>query len=142
MHFSNTVVIARPVHHVFGYVSDLEHLPEWNYAISETRKTSDGPIGPGTTYRQLRTIPRPSEETLRITEFEPDQRFAVAGRLGPLSGTLEYRFEPWGSATRLTNTADLTAGGIARLAEPLATSRVRDAVAANLETLKQLLESR
>ena len=42
--------------------------------------------------------------------------------------------------TRLTNQADLEPHGIMRLAAPIASGRVRSAVAANLETLKQLLE--
>jgi len=43
--------------------------------------------------------------------------------------------------TRLTNTADLSGRGPLRLLVPLASSRVRDAVAANLDKLRGLLES-
>jgi uncharacterized protein YndB with AHSA1/START domain len=41
--FENTVLIARPIEDVFGFLSDLENIPKWNYAIVETRKISEGP---------------------------------------------------------------------------------------------------
>jgi carbon monoxide dehydrogenase subunit G len=140
MEFSNAITIERPPHDVFAFVSDLENVPKWNYAIAETRKASEGPVTVGTTYRQVRSLPNRSEETLRVTEFEPDRRFAFEGGLGPFEGTLTYELEEIGGSTRLTNKADLEARGIAKLAAPIASGRVRGAVAENLETLKQLLE--
>ena len=140
MEFSNTVVIERSRHDVFEFVSNLENVPKWNYAIVATRKTSDGPVRVGTTYRQIRSVPRRSEESLEITELEPDRIFAVHGGLGPFQATLTYEFEDVAGMTRLTNGADLEASGIMKLAAPIASSRIREAVAANLEALKQLLE--
>ena len=142
MHFTNEIVIERPVHDVFEYVSNLENVPEWNYAIVETRKLSDGPVAIGANYRQVRSRPSRGEETLVVTSYEVDRRFAIQGDLGPFSGTLIYEFEEADGATRLMNTADLEANGLARLAAPLAAGRIRDAVATNLGALKSLLEGR
>jgi carbon monoxide dehydrogenase subunit G len=138
--FSNTILIERSPHDVFEFLSDLENVPKWNYAILETRKTSDGPVGIGTTFLQVRSVPARSEESLRVTEFEPDRRFAIRGGLGPFEATLTYELEDVGGWTRLTNSADLEAKGIAKLAAPIASTRIREAVAANLGALKQLLE--
>ena len=91
MDFANAVTIERPVHDVFAFVADPVNVPKWNYAIVETRKTSDGPVGVGTTYRQTRSLPTRSEETIRITELVPDRRFALRGDLGPFAGTLSYQ---------------------------------------------------
>lgn len=140
MKFSNTITIDRPVRDVFAFVANLENVPRWNHAIVETRKRSDGPAGVGTTYRQIRSLPRRSEGSLEVTELEADRRFAVHGQLGPFAGTLTYAFEEIAGATRLTNTADLDVHGVLRLATPLVSGRARDAVAANLEALKTLLE--
>jgi hypothetical protein len=140
MQFSNAITIARSPHEVFEFISDLENVPKWNYAIVETRKASEGPVAVGTTYRQVRSLPTRSEETLRVTEFEPDRRFAFEGDLGPFKGTLTYELEGIGGRTRLTNNADLQPLGIAKLAAPVAAGRVRGAVAENLEALRQLLE--
>ena len=140
MEFTNVITIERAPHDVFEFVSNLEHVPKWNYAIVETRKASEGPVSVGTRYQQVRSLPSRSEETLEVTEFEPDRRFAFEGGLGPFEATLTYEFEGIGGGTRLTNTADLEARGIAKLAAPIASGRIRGAVAENLEALKRLLE--
>ncbi len=142
MHFSNQITIGRPVHEVFEFVADPENIPKWNYAIEETRKTSDGPVAVGTTYRQVRTIPSRSEESLQVTELEPDDRFAIHGGLGPFVGTLTYGFDDVDGSTKLTNTADLEASGLLKLAAPIAVGRIRDAVAQNLGVLKGILEAK
>jgi uncharacterized protein YndB with AHSA1/START domain len=45
--FENTVMIGRPIEEVFAFFSDFENVPKWNYAIVETRKVSEGPVGVG-----------------------------------------------------------------------------------------------
>lgn len=140
MRFENRVTIDRQPHEVFEFLAHFENLPRWNYAIVETQKTSDGPVAVGTTYRQRRSLPSPSEEIFEVTEFEPDRRLAIHGGLGPFEGTLSYELESVGSGTLLTNTADLEAHGVLRFAASLAGGRVRQAVAENLQKLKEILE--
>lgn len=141
MKFTNVVTINRPRAAVFAYLADLENLPRWNYAISETRRLTSGPVGAGMRYRQTRTLPSLSQETLEVTEFEPDRKLSIEGGLGPLHGRVHYLLESEGGSTRLTNTMDLHAAGPLSLVARLGASRVRSAVAANLDTLKQLLEA-
>jgi len=138
--FENTVIIRRPVEDVFAFLADFENVPKWNYAIVETRKVSPGPVGVGTTYRQTRSVPRTSEERFEVTVFEPARRLEVQGRIGPFRAKIGYLLEVTGGGTRLTNAVDLGSSGLLTLVAPLATSRVKRAVAANLDTLKQFLE--
>jgi carbon monoxide dehydrogenase subunit G len=138
--FENTVIIRRPVEDVFAFLADFENVPRWNYAIVETTKVSPGPVGVGTTYRQTRSVPRRSEEGFEVTVFEPASRFEVQGQLGPFTARVSYLLEPTGGGTRLTNAVDLGSSGLLMLVAPLASSRVKRAVAANLDVLKQLLE--
>jgi uncharacterized protein YndB with AHSA1/START domain len=140
--FENTVTIRRAVEDVFAFLADFENIPTWNYAIVETKKTSPGPVGVGTTYRQLRSVPSRSEEGFQVTAFEPSSRLEVHGDIGPFTATISYLLAPTDHGTRLTNVVDLeSASGVLRLVAPLAASRVKTAVAANLDTLKRLLET-
>jgi uncharacterized membrane protein len=139
--FVTSVDVERPIEDVFAYLADFENIPEWNYAIAETKKNSDGPVGVGTTYRQVRTLPRPSEESFEITVYEPDRSLAIRGTLGPFDGELEYHLEPIGRGTRVTNEVELRPRGILGVVGQLAGSRVKEAVAANLGELKRILES-
>ena len=139
--FTNTVTIDRPARDVFAFLADLENVPRWNYAISETRKMTPGDTGVGTTYEQTRSIPAPSREQLTITEFEPDRHIAVVGTLARFPARLEYTMEEREGGTWLSNSVDLQLTGAVRLLGGIAVGRIRSAVAENLDTLKQLLEA-
>jgi Polyketide cyclase / dehydrase and lipid transport len=140
--FENTVMIRRPVQDVFAFLADFENIPTWNYAIVETKKTSPGPVGPGSTYRQIRSVPRRSEEGFEVTVFEPTSRLEIHGDIGPFTATIGYLLASEGNGTSLTNVVDLEPpAGPLRLLAPLATSRVKTAVAANLDKLRQILET-
>jgi hypothetical protein len=140
--FQNTVTIARPADEVFAFLADLGNIPQWNYAIERTVPTSPGPPGVGATYRQTRTIPHCSEETLQITAFEPPSRLTVNGQLGPFQATTSYLLQPVTGGTQLTNDIELDPiSALLRPARPLVVPRIRRAVAGNLSALKQLLET-
>lgn len=141
MRFSDTIEIKRPPAEVFDYLATPENIPEWNHAIGDAERSPSGPIGIGTRIRQRRTLPRPTEEQLEITELRPGSRLVLAGDVGPLHGTISYVLRPTSDGTRLTNDAELDASGPLRLAAPLFAGRVRAAVADNLATLKGILES-
>ena len=135
--FENTVMIARPIEEVFAFLSDLENIPKWNYAIVETRKISEGPVGVGTTYHQVRSVPSRSEERLETTTYSPPRQLEIRGQLGPFASRLVYALDATGEGTRVTNTVELELGGPGRLLGRVAVPRVREAVAANLRKLKE-----
>lgn len=112
------------------------------YAIAETRKVGDGPVGVGSRYRQIRTVPDRAEEYFEVTEFEPQRRLAIHGDIGPFSGDISYLLEDTPTGTALTNTSTLHARGAKGLLAPLLTRQVSSAVAAKLDVLRQLLERR
>jgi uncharacterized protein YndB with AHSA1/START domain len=138
--FSNTVEIARSPAIVFAYLADLEHVPEWNWAIVSTRKVSPGGAGVGTRYEQRRSVPRPAVEMLEVTELESDRRIQVVGDLGPFKARLTYELSPIRGGTRLTNTVDLEPRGPLGAVAGLFSGSVRGAVAENLQVLKSVLE--
>jgi len=140
MRFTNTITIERSRGDVFEFLARFENVPRWNYAISETRKVSRGPTGVGSRYVQTRTVPALSQETFEVTEFEPGSKLSVQGTLGRFPARLTYVLEPIANGTRLTNAVDLEPSGLLGLIAPLATAKVKSAVAENLSTLKKILE--
>jgi uncharacterized protein YndB with AHSA1/START domain len=140
--FENTVTILRASDDVFAYLADFENVPRWNHSIESTTKTSTGPVGVGSAFRQIRSQPNRSEEGFVVTVFEPGARIAVEGEIGPFHARLDYRLEPVEGGTRLVNGFELEpASAVSKLLAPLARSRVKAAVAENLDTLRRILES-
>lgn len=138
--FENILTIDRSIADVFNYLAAFENVPRWNYAITETRKTSAGPVGVGTTYTQTRSLPQPATEGFEVTEFQPTQRLRIRGQLGSFPAVVSYDLEPAPGGTRLRNTIDLELPGAMRLVSLVVTARVKSAVAANLDVLRRLLE--
>ena len=135
--FENTVTIQRPAGEVFAFLADFENIPKWNYAIEDTTKTSAGTVGVGTRYRQTRSIPRRSTEDFEITVFEPTSRLAIHGQIGPFQATISYVLDAAAGSTRLVNSVELDPSQPKlRLLAPVATPRIKAAVAQNLGKLK------
>ena len=138
--FENTLLIRRPIEDVFAFLADFENLPRWNYAIVKTHKLSQGPVGVGTIYQQVRSVPSRSEERFEVTAYNPPRQLQIQGRLGPFPSRLAYALDVVPEGTRITNAVELELRGPGRLLGRVAVPRVRDAVAANLQKLKDLLE--
>ena len=141
INFTNVTTIDRPSNEVYAYLSDLEHTPEWNWAISETRKATPGPIAVGSRYQQTRTVPEPATEDLEITGLSQDQWIEIAGTLARFPARLSYRLSERGGATEVTNTVSLDVRGALGLIAPIVAPRIKRAVADNLDDLKQRLEA-
>ncbi len=137
LEFENTIRIDRPIDEVFAFLSDFENIPKWNYYVLEVRQLSDGPIGIGTTYHQVR---KTDEQDFRITEFEPNRAVAVK-TLPQSSPSFERRFTLYeeGDTTRIRDEWKLDTGRPA-VFEKLTGGRVKSAVAENLAKLRELLE--
>jgi carbon monoxide dehydrogenase subunit G len=138
--FENTVMIRRSIEDVFGFLSDFENVPTWNYAISETHKVSQDPVGVGAIYQQVCSVPSRSEERFEVSAYNPPRHLEIQGQLGPFPSRLSYALDAVPEGTRVTNSVELELRGPGRLLGRVAVPRIRDAVAANLRKLKELLE--
>jgi hypothetical protein len=136
MHFTNTLIIDRPVPETFAFVSNFENIPKWTYFVEETTSESPPGRGAGTIYRQRR---RTDEQHFVVTDFAPARLVAVR-TLPPARGLqMRFTFEPHGGGTRLTDDWTLDTG-LPRWLERIGASRVSSAVRDNLARLKELLE--
>lgn len=136
--FENQVRIARPVGEVFDFVADFENVPKWNYYVRSVTKTSEGPVGMGTIFHQVR---KTDEQSFRITVYDPGCQIRIK-TIPPSQPAFEmtFTFEPDGNGTRLVDAWKLDTGRPALL-ERLGAGRIRSAVKENLDKLKVLLEA-
>jgi uncharacterized protein YndB with AHSA1/START domain len=137
MHFTNTVIIDRPVTDTFAFVSDFENMPKWNYFVQETTSESPPGSGAGTICRQRR---RTDEQRFVVTDFEPDQLVAVRTLPPARDLRMRFTFQPHGGGTRLTDDWTLDTG-LPRWLDRIGATRVSSAVRDNLAKLKELLET-
>ncbi len=76
--------ISASPEEVYAYLSDLEKHPEWSHCM-EIKKTSEGPVGVGTTYKSKgKNFGITANETVEVTEHRPSERFAwqTTGAMG------------------------------------------------------------
>lgn len=135
--FKNTIVIKRPLHEVFDFVSDFENMPKWNYYVTEVNKLSDGPIEEGTTYHQTR---KSDEQQFQISEFNPNERVAIETLPPAPKLNMRFRFEPVENGTQVVDEWQLEADVPAPFTW-FAARKVKSAVSENLRKLKKLLET-
>lgn len=137
-----STVINRPIEEVFSYVTDIDNLPMWSGEIVESRKTSDGPTGEGTTFDLLvKALGRKIENTHEISAYEPNSKFGIKITSGPVLGEAEYSFEPVNGGSKVSVEVEAEAGGFFKLADPLVARTLQRQYEANLATLKDLLEA-
>jgi LSD1 subclass zinc finger protein len=136
----NTVMIRKPIEQVFGFLPTSRTSPGGITPSSRLTRSPRGPVGVGTIYQQVRSVPRRSEERFEVTAHNPPRQLAIRGQLGSFPSRLSYALDAVPEGTRVTNSVELKLRGPGRLLGPVAVPRVRDAVAANLRKLKELLE--
>jgi uncharacterized protein YndB with AHSA1/START domain len=138
-----STVINRPVEEVFAVVMNPENTPKWNSGSIEGNKTSEGPIGVGTTYRSVRTfLGQRIEGETELTEYEPNRSYATKSKSGPVPVESRVTFERVEGGTRVTVTLAGEPGGFFKLAEPLLVKLAKRQFEAALANLKDLMEAR
>jgi uncharacterized membrane protein len=137
--FENSIVINQPVHDTFAFIANFENTPLWNYYVRKVTQLTDGPVGIGTWFHQIR---KTDEQTYRVVELEHERSITIRTTPGSKpSFTARYQFEQVSDQSmQLTNDWQLDLG-INPIIERLAQRRVASAVGENLDKLKELLET-
>jgi hypothetical protein len=104
----STIEIKRPVEAVYGFFLDLERsIARTDPKVDSVVKTSDGPIGPGTTFRiRQPVLGRPRDQVLRVLSLDPDRRIDMEAAFGPVRPRFSLTFEPTTEGTRVSFRGD------------------------------------
>jgi len=112
-----SVRIERPAEVVWDYFTDVSHDPEWNPSAIKARRTSDGPLGVGSTFHVVRKMSGPMD--LEYTEYSRPLRWSLRGTGRGVSFTYSADLTPSGSGTELTSRMNLDPKGVLAVAGPL-----------------------
>ncbi len=135
-----STTIKRPVEEVFAVMSDASRNPQWLSGVSETTKTSDGPIGVGTMWHGVgKFLGRRMESDSVYTEFEPNHKYALKATT-PFPMTLTFTFESVAGGTRVDQVVDAEPGGFFKLAGPLLVAAAKRQFKNDLDNFRDLLE--
>ncbi len=135
------ITINRPVEEVFAFTSNPENEPLWRPELVELEITSEGPIGVGTTLREvMQFLGRRIENTGEITKYEPNKMMAVKSTSGPFPFEMTGTYRPVEGGTELTFEVEAEVGGFFRFAEPLVARMGKRQMETQLANLKDLME--
>ena len=142
MRVEATAEISRPISAVFAFATDVEKLPLWAGPVTEAAKTSDGPIGIGTTStRVTQLLGRRFESDYEVTDFQRDESYAAKTTSGPVPIVETMSFHEDDGATKVLIAGEVDASGFFKLAEPLLSRVMKRQVEHDVTTLKDLLEA-
>jgi uncharacterized protein YndB with AHSA1/START domain len=139
---TSTIVIARPVSEVFEYILNFDtNGPEWATDVESVEKTSDGPVGSGTTFAQVQKVMgKQRHTTLKFVEVDPNRSIKAEAELGPLSPTVTLSVAQAGDGTQVTVSGDANPRGFFKLLSPIASRQGRRMWDTRLSSLKRVLE--
>ena len=138
------ITIQRPIDEVFAYVSDLQNSPQWQKGVVEARRMTDGPLGIGTQFMDVRkyTGSRTLESAIQCTHYELNKKIVFKTISSSWPHEDIYQFESIDGGTRLTNRFELQISGWMAMAGPLIALGLKGEMSANIGNLKARLEKR
>ena len=85
-----TIVVQRPLHEVFAYISEFSRIEEWDPAVARGLRLTEGPLGVGSQFR----IDMKAGFSLRYTvvEWEQDRRLLMTVDSRPFTAREEIFF--------------------------------------------------
>lgn len=138
-----STVINQPPEAVWRYVGRPEKWSVWRAnMVAPAEKLDDKPFGKGARYRyKSHAAGRDVEAVLEVDDYEEGRFLAASTTSGSFPATMRFTCDPNGAGTRVTHEVKAEVGGFIRLAEPLVRRILARQTAADLETLKDLVEA-
>jgi uncharacterized protein YndB with AHSA1/START domain len=144
MVIEKTVLIARPIEEVWGYVADLRNDARWcDKVLSVEQLTGDGPgrnAGYSVVHRPVRLKP-PKQLAVTVVEFDPPRRMRLREEDADGVFDVTYELQPAADGTQLTQ-RDQIDWKIPRFQRPIARRMVSRDIERQFSALTRLLETR
>ncbi len=143
--FSTDLDVKSTPAQTFDHVARgfFEHHGLWDPTVISMRKTSDGPVGVGTTGIEERRFGRSRQKAaFKVTEFEPDRRFGWESTSGPAHQQADLTIEERPGGARVHVHVRLVPASLgARLTMPLMRSMLDKNLRAHTEGIRRALDA-
>jgi uncharacterized protein YndB with AHSA1/START domain len=135
-----STLIHKPVKHVFNFLSTPENDSRWHTGNPETKQTSPGPMGVGSTFQSTSQHKgRQIESNFEVTAFKPERKFAFKSVSTQTSTS--FIFDAVEAGTRLTATMQPPDSvGIMKLTSPFLARQFKRQFVGDIARMKKLLE--
>ncbi len=139
MEMNGTTFINQPVDIVFAYLNDVTNDVHWRNGVDDSGLRSGETLGVGTIGY---TVVGDLEVEWRVDGYDPGKSVDWTLLNGPFLGRGGYRLEPVDSDTQFTLVANVEPSGVYRLLGPLFAWMGRRRNQADVEKLRDILESK
>ncbi|NIP41855.1 MAG: hypothetical protein GWN00_21480, partial [Aliifodinibius sp.] len=134
--------IDLPVEEVFAYSTNNENDPTWMDEVKKVEKTSEGPIGIGSTFiNYVEFMGRTFDDTHEVIEYEPNTKMTIVQRTGPVPFKARYLYQPDNEGTQFTMHIEAETKGFFKITAPLVRRQLKSQFEKNLSNLRKLLEN-
>ena len=138
MEMNATTIIRAPVETVFAYVIDFSNDVRWRAGAPESGLLSDEPFGLGSTgYTRAGDM----ESEWRVVSYVEHESAEWELTSGPFLGSGGYQLEVIDGGTRFTLLSDVEPAGVYKLLGPLFGWMGQRRNQADVEKLREILES-
>ena len=137
--FTHSVTIPRPPEDIFPWLLEADRVPQWMSNVE--RYEPEGAIGPGAKIHQrLEVSGHTFDVEMQVVRYAPPRDAATTFSLQGIDVEAAYALAPDGAGTRLTQTLDAKARGLAaRMILPAVQPKLERKLIGDLERLKTLL---
>jgi hypothetical protein len=141
LQIGSSIAIGRSADAVFAMLTDLDHLSDWAIGIVESRQTSKGPRGKGTTYRMVgKVLFWRIPSVYEVIVYEPPSRFG-GKNAGALSFEEIYMLESVAEGTLDDQRTEIYPRGVFKILRPIMARALKKQLDTDLANLKRLLEA-
>lgn len=139
---ANSIEIARAPKDVFAFVSDLTNESKFHSDVLKATKTSEGPIGPGTTFDyQIKPTMGLDAGTARVLSLDLGRSILFSVEMSKMTAQRAFRFDPTATGTKVTHEITIQPRGMMRLMSFMMRRMISKSWDGFLGNLKRILEA-
>ena len=124
---------------VFAYLADLDNVAEWQGGVTAAHRTSQGPMGVGSTATVTRQLMgQRLDAPLTVNEFDPPRRLGIGSEVSGVKAQAVLALAPAeeGRETDLAFSMEIRGSGLTSFMEPMIASAARGDIEASLERVR------